>query len=265
MSFWRFIQNKASEEEIDLRIEGDIVSTDDSWFYEWFDIPHASPNKFRTELANHKGKKINVWIDSYGGDTMAAAGIYNALKEHQGKVIVKIDGKAMSAASVIAMAGDEVYMSPVAIMMIHNPWTRVAGDSEDMKHAADILDETKEAIMNAYQSKAKISRGKISEMMDNETWMSAKSAVKEGFADGILYDKEKEEDEEPAMFNRLAVQNSSENAIKRFFELYNEKVKNGADKGAFLMPEKAEMPAPEEGLMNLYKSKIKNNLRRYEE
>lgn len=283
MPFWNFIQNKDDENEVELRIEGDIVSDDDAWFYEWFGISVATPNKFRNDLKEHKGKNITVWIDSYGGDTTAAAGIYNALKEHKGKVICKIDGKAMSAASVIAMAGEEIHMSPLAIMMIHNPWWSAWGESKDMRHAADVLDEVKESILNAYQSKTKLSRKKISEMMDNETWMSAKTAVKEGFADKIMYSDSKDgkEIENSFMFSRVAIQNSSNASIERFFELYNEKFKDKVEepdkngkgdkekqakshkKGSFLMPNngnKTEKPVPEE-LLNIYKQKIKNNLK----
>lgn len=285
MSFWKFIQNKADEKEVELRIEGDIVSDDDAWFYEWFGISVATPNKFRNELKEHKNKNITVWIDSYGGDTVAAAGIYNALKEHKGKVVCKIDGKAMSAASVIAMAADEIHMSPMAIMMIHNPWWTAKGEAKDMRHAAEVLDEVKESIMNAYQTKTKRSRNKISELMDNETWMSAKTAVKEGFADYIMYEDKKdgEEIENSFMFSRMAIQNSTNIAIERFFELYNQKFKdnpespekkdNGSQneshkEGSFLLPKnepKVDTEIPAKKLLNIYQQKIKNNLRRFQD
>ena len=220
--FWSFT-NKA--EDIELRIEGEIISDDDIWFYEWLDIEHTSKNQFRDELNKHDGKDITVWIDSYGGDVFAAAGIYNALMEHKGNVTVKIDGKAMSAASVIAMAGGEILMSPVSIMMIHNPLTMAVGDMHEMRHTADILDTVKETIINAYQIKTGKSRKKISEMMDGETFMSGKVAVKDGFADGILY----EDSEEPIKnyaaeisFNRLAVQNSAKSALNKMIDLQKE-------------------------------------------
>jgi ATP-dependent Clp protease protease subunit len=152
----------------------------------------------------------------------AAAGIYNALKEHQGKVTVKIDSKAMSAASVIAMAGDEILMSPVSIMMIHNPLTGVIGEAKDLRHAADVLDEVKESIINAYVTKTKRSRNKISQMMDEETWMSANVAVREGFADGILYQDDANQQTDPIQnfsFNRLAIVNSANKSILRAAEL----------------------------------------------
>lgn len=221
MRFWNFNKNEASD-SVELRIEGEIISDDDAWIYEWFDIPAASPNAFKSELAEYKGQDITVWIDSWGGDVFAAAGIYNALKEHSGKVTVKIDGKAASAGSVIAMAGDEVLMSPASILMIHNPWTGATGEAKDMRHAADVLDEVKETLVNVYQAKTKRSRNKISQLMDEETWMSAKKAVAEGFADGILYTEEQQE--EPVhnafSFSRLAIQNSASRAIQRFVDQY---------------------------------------------
>lgn len=225
--FWNFVENPESSEDIELRIEGDIVSDDDAWFYEWFGLPVATPNAFRTALGEHKGKNITVWIDSYGGDVFAAAGIYNALKEHKGKVTVKIDGKAMSAASVIAMAGDEIKMSPVSIMMIHNPWSDVRGEAKDMRHAADVLDEVKETIINAYQAKTKRSRSKISEMMDEETFMSAKKALKEGFADEILYtDSGSNTEIDNALnFSRVSIMNSVSDSMAKFFEVFK-KVSN---------------------------------------
>lgn len=224
--FWNFIKNAATEttlENIELHIEGDIVSDDDAWIYEWLGINAASPNVFKDELAQYEGKDITVWIDSYGGDVFAAAGIYNALKEHKGKVTTKIDGKAMSAASVIAMAGDEILMSPVAIMMIHNPLSAVQGYASDMRKQADVLDEVKQSIMNAYQAKTKKSKNKISAMMDDETYMSATTAVKEGFADGILY-QEGEDSTKNVMnfsFDRFAIQNSANIAAKRYFDFEN--------------------------------------------
>jgi ATP-dependent Clp protease protease subunit len=216
MRFWSFVQNAATEtapESIELRIDGDIVDDEEAWIYEWFGIPVASPNSFRSELKKYEGKDITVWIDSYGGNVFAAAGIYNALMEHKGKITVKIDGKAMSAASVIAMAGGEILMSPVATMMIHNPLTEVYGYASDLRKAADVLDEVKESIMNAYQIKTGKSRNKIAAMMDDETYMSAKTAVKEGFADGVLFGKESESVD--MAFKRHAITNSTAEALKK--------------------------------------------------
>lgn len=224
--FWNFVQNQGSD-DVELRIEGEIVSDDDAWIYEWFGIPCITPNAFRAELAQYAGRNITVWIDSWGGDVFAASGMYNALKEHDGRVGVKIDGKAVSAASIIAMAGEEVLMSPVSVIMIHNPWTFAEGEAREFRHAADVLDQVKEAIVNAYQIKTGRSRSKISQLMDEETWMSPKKAIAEGFADGILYVKEESAEEtEPAgagvqnafMFSRLAIQNSVAASMRRLIE-----------------------------------------------
>ncbi|MEN6325797.1 MAG: head maturation protease, ClpP-related [Syntrophomonas sp.] len=267
MRFWNFVQNEEDLDQVELRITGDIVSDDDAWIYEWFGIEATSPNAFRAALAEYAGKNITVWIDSYGGDVFAAAGIYNALKEHKGKITVKIDGKAMSAASVIAMAGDEILMSPVAILMIHNPLSGVHGYASDMRKAADVLDEVKETIVSAYQIKTGRSRNKISKLMDEETWMSAKKAVSEGFADGILYTNIEEgappDVQDSFMFSRMAIQNSTNTCIKHFIEQYNDKFKELPPK------EKIEKPINEDeqsgnGLLSLYQAQAKiNNNRRY--
>lgn len=116
----------------------------------------------------------------------AAAQIYNMLTEYKGNVTVKVDALAASAASVIAMAGTTVLMSPVGMMMIHNPMTIAIGDSKEMQKAGEMLDEVKESIMNAYEVKTGLSRARISHLMDAESWFNAKKAVELGFADGIL-------------------------------------------------------------------------------
>lgn len=117
------------------------------------------------------------------------------LVDYKGKVKVYIDGLAASAASVIAMAGDEVLMSPVSMMMIHNPATMAFGDHEDMKKAIDMLDEVKESIINAYEIKSGLSRDKLSKLMDNETWMNANKAVELGLADRIIEKEDNDKDD----------------------------------------------------------------------
>ncbi len=225
MPFWNFKNNEENEEEIELRIDGDIAMDDDFWSM-LFGIENVTPKGFISELAQYKGKDINVWINSYGGDVYAASRIYTALKEHKGKVKVKIDGVAISAASVIAMAGDEILMSPTSILMIHNPWGNFQGEAKDLRHGADVLDEVKETIINAYQLKTKKSRAKISQMMDEETWMSAKKALSEGFVDGMLYTENKEESVENSfMFSRFAIQNSVNTRTRDFIKQYNQRFK----------------------------------------
>lgn len=226
--FWSFIRNKATEttpSSVELRIEGDIVDDNDMWLYEWFGESATAPNSFRDELSEFNGQDLTVWIDSYGGSVFAGASIYNALKTHNGKVTVKIDSKAMSAASVIAMAGDDILMSPTALLMIHNPLTGAYGDMHVMRKVADVLDEVKESIINAYVGKTGRSRNDISDMMDNETWMSANVAVKEGFANGVLYQDEpiQVENVKEFSFNRLQIANTTGNSIKQMVEKFKNK------------------------------------------
>lgn len=197
--FWNWVKN---EGERTLFLNGEI--SDETWYGD-----EVTPRLFKAELDNAKGD-ITVWINSPGGDVFAAAQIYNMLMDYQGNVKIKIDGIAASAASVIAMAGTEVLMSPVAMMMIHNPMTVAIGDSGEMQKASEMLGEVKESIINAYEIKTGLTRPKISHMMDAESWFNAKKAVELGFADGIIFeDDEKQKDVlEALMFSRVAVTNS---------------------------------------------------------
>ena len=183
--FWKWTNRIAKNEETKeqtpertLFLNGTIA--DESWFDD--DI---TPQLFKEELLSGNGD-ITIWINSPGGDCVAAAQIYNMLMDYKGNVTVKIDGIAASAASVIAMAGNKVLMSPVSMLMIHNPMTVAMGDSAEMQKAIEMLSEVKESIMNAYEIKTGMSRAKISHLMDAETWMNANKAVELGFADGIL-------------------------------------------------------------------------------
>lgn len=176
----------------------------------WFD-DEVTPELFREELNAGQGN-ITVWINSPGGDCVAAAQIYNMLMDYKGDVTVKIDGIAASAASVIAMAGTKVLMSPVSMMMIHNPATIAFGDTAEMQKAIEMLASVKDSIMNAYEIKTGMSRTKISHLMDSETWMDAHKAVELGFADDILARQDAEEDldapDVSMLYSRAAVTNS---------------------------------------------------------
>lgn len=155
---------------------------------------------------------ITVWINSPGGDCVAAAQIYNMLMDYPHNVIVKIDGIAASAASVIAMAGTKVLVSPVSMMMIHNPMTVAMGDTAEMQKAIEMLGSVKDSIINAYEIKTGLSRAKLSHLMDAETWMDANKAVELGFADDVLARAEIPEDMEPPavsmLYSKAAVVNS---------------------------------------------------------
>lgn len=170
-----------------------------------------TPQIFKDELISGSGD-ITVWINSPGGDCVAAAQIYNMLMEYPGNVTVKIDGIAASAASVIAMAGTKVCVSPVSMLMIHNPMTFAFGNTAEMQKAIDMLGEVKESIINAYEIKTGMSRAKLSRLMDAETWMNANKAVELGFADEILQRETSSENEmteaAATAFSRASVTNS---------------------------------------------------------
>ena len=161
----------------------------------WFD-DDVTPQLFKDELNSGSGDII-VWINSPGGDCVAAAQIYNMLMDYKGDVTVKIDGIAASAASVIAMAGTKVLVSPVSMLMIHNPMTAAFGNSDEMQKAIEMLSSVKDSIINAYEIKTGLSRAKLSHLMDAETWMDANKAVELGFADEIMQ-RSHESEEVPA-------------------------------------------------------------------
>lgn len=167
----------------------------------WFD-DDVTPQLFKDELNAGSGD-ITVWINSPGGDCVAAVQIYNMLMDYKGNVTVKIDGIAASAASVIAMAGTKVLMSPVSMMMIHNPMTVAFGDSVEMQKAIEMLASVKDSIINAYEIKTGLSRTKLSHLMDAETWMDANKAVELGFADDIMQRSGSAEDMEPPAVSML--------------------------------------------------------------
>ena len=177
--FWNWVRDETDPNERTLRLDGAIA--EESWFDD-----EVTPAVFKSELMESSGP-ITVVINSPGGDCVAAAQIYNMLMEYPADVTVHIDGIAASAASVIAMAGTKVCMSPVSLMMIHNPFTVAMGDTEEMRKAIQLLDEVKESILNAYEIKTGLSRARISHLMDGETWMSARKAQELGFCDEILY------------------------------------------------------------------------------
>lgn len=195
--FWNFTEDDVGST---LRIEGQIA--DETWFGD-----EVTPQIFKSELLSGKGD-LALWINSPGGDVFAAAQIYNMLMDYPSDVHVYIDGLAASAASVIAMAGTTVSMSPVAMMMIHNPWTVAQGEARDMEKVITMLSEIKESIINAYELRTGLSRTKLSHLMDSETWFNAKKAVELGFADTILFSKdEKQADSGDAFaFSRVSTQ-----------------------------------------------------------
>ena len=237
--FWNWIRNEdesVPDMERTLFLNGMI--SDETWYGD-----EVTPQLFKDELNAGNGN-ITVWINSPGGDVFAAAQIYNMLRDYKGSVTVKIDGIAASAASVIAMAGDKVCVSPVAMMMIHNPATMAMGEAKDMQKAIAMLNEVKESILNAYEFKTGLTRARLSHMMDDETWFNAKKAVELGFADDILFQKEEQGSEgengdpgagrtengtsDSVMFSRRAVNNALMNKLERHYGKTEKSVKDQA-------------------------------------
>ena len=197
-----------------LTINGTIA--EDSWVDD-----EVTPQVFQDELNQGKGP-IDIWLNSPGGDCVAASRIYTMLMNYPDDVNVKIDGIAASAASVIAMAGTKVSMAPTAMIMIHNPLTIVGGQKEDLDQAVQMLTETKESIINAYELKTNLPREKISSMMDDETWMNVNKAIELGFADNMLgQDKDvtdcysySDKQSELVLLNKLKPQTKSNISVK---------------------------------------------------
>ena len=224
--FWNWVRDEDTQSRT-LYLNGAIA--EESWFDD--DI---TPAAFKAELMSGEGD-IVVWINSPGGDCIAASQIYNMLMDYKGNVTVKIDGIAASAASVIAMAGNKVMVSPVSMLMIHNPATMAFGDSAEMQKAISMLEEVKESIINAYEIKTGLSRAKLSHLMDAETWMDANKAVELGFADDVLARAEIPEDMEPPavsmLYSKAAVVNSLMDKIAARCRTNPKKIEDSKPKG----------------------------------
>lgn len=208
--FWKWknknITNKDSEPILERTLFLNGTIAEESWYDD-----DVTPKLFEQELMADKGD-VTIWINSPGGDCVAAAQIYNMLMNYKGNITVKIDGIAASAASVIAMAGSKVLMSPVSMLMIHNPSTIAAGDKAEFQKAMAMLSEVKESIINAYEIKTGLARVKLAHLMDEESWMNANKAVELGFADGILKRNAEsaalDQPDVSVMYSKAAVTNS---------------------------------------------------------
>ena len=170
-----------------VQIKGTIVSNNDSWIYDWFGWDYTAP---KNVVLPETGEDIEVHINSGGGDVYAGSEIYTALRSYSGKVVVKIVGIAASAASVIAMAGDEVEISPTAQIMIHNVSSNVSGDHNALLHEAEVLEGFNKSIANAYIYKTGKALDDLLNLMNKTTWFDAESAVNQGFADKIMFAEE---------------------------------------------------------------------------
>ncbi|MBC2855370.1 Clp protease ClpP [Cetobacterium sp. 2A] len=177
MSWWRAVKKKGNKAEI--LILGEIGN---SW---WSKV---DTNKIREELSEYDDvEEITLRIDSPGGSVFAGIGLYSYLKDHKAKVKVYIDGMCASIATVIAMAGDEIYMNNASQFMIHNPWTVAMGEANELRHDAEVLDGIRDSILNAYMTKCKITKEELIVAMDKATYYKADRALAAGFITEITH------------------------------------------------------------------------------
>ncbi|UVI81930.1 head maturation protease, ClpP-related [Staphylococcus aureus] len=171
-----------------INVKGAIIPNNDKWIYEMLEMDATSPKDIADSLPD-TNEDIDVIINSGGGDVYSGSEIYTSLKTYPGKVNIKIVGVAASAASVIAMAGDHIEISPTAQMMIHNAWTMAMGDINEMQKTVDMLDGVNRGIANAYINKTGKTEDEILSLMNKETWFNAQDAVEHGFADSKMFDE----------------------------------------------------------------------------
>lgn len=174
-------------------IKGPVINDGDQWIYDYFGIPAVSPGKVLNSIdqaIKNNHKELQVVINSGGGSVFSASEIYTALKSFIGTVNVEIVGVAASAASVIAMAGTSVVMSPTAQMMIHNAANGAHGDYQVMDDNSEFLKNVNASIINSYTAKTGKSSDELKAMMDKTTWMTAQQAKEHGFIDAIMFEKE---------------------------------------------------------------------------
>lgn len=189
-----------------INVNGDIICNDMKWIYDWLEYESCCPADVKNVIAEltDESEELKVIINSPGGDVQAGQEIYSILKDIKNPVTINVQSIAASAASMIAMAGDTVKMSPVALLMIHNASTCTSGDYRDMQHTADVLQTVNTAIMQAYIAKTGKTEDELREMMDKETWLTANQCIEHGFADEIIKD-EKQSIITNAMIGRLSV------------------------------------------------------------
>jgi len=172
-----------------IKIKGVIIPNDYKWIYDWFEVDSTCPKDVDDLIAAAKDEDLEIEINSPGGDVYSGSEIYTALKSYAGDVVVKIVGVAASAASVIAMAGKKVMISPTAQIMIHNVWSSAQGDYRDLEHEASVLKGYNKSIANSYQIKTGMAQDELLRLMNKETWMTAQEALQSKFVDEIMFDE----------------------------------------------------------------------------
>lgn len=180
--FWNI--KSLNEKTGELTLYGEIASV--TW---WGD--EITPKEFKSDLDKLGDiKTLNIYINSPGGDVFAGQAIYSMLKRHKADKNVYIDGLAASIASVVAMAGDTVYMPQNAMIMMHNPWTFGVGNAKDFRKLADDLEKIKETLIAAYSNHSALLRDEIISLMDEETWLTADECYEYGFCDVVEKEKQ---------------------------------------------------------------------------
>ncbi|MFK3428674.1 Clp protease ClpP [Staphylococcus aureus] len=172
-----------------VEIKGVIVSNEDKWVYEMLGMDSTCPKDVLTQL-EFSDEDVDIIINSNGGNLVAGSEIYTHLRARKGKVNVRITAIAASAASLIAMAGDHIEMSPVARMMIHNPSSIAQGEAKDLNHAAETLEHVGQIMAEAYAVRAGKNKQELIEMMAKETWLNADEAIEQGFADSKMFEND---------------------------------------------------------------------------
>ena len=213
-----------------INVNGDIICSDMKWIYDWLEYESCCPADVKNVISELQDEKeeLKVIINSPGGDVQAGQEIYSILKAVKNPVTVDVQSMAASAASMIALAGDTVRMSPVSLLMIHNASTCTSGDYRDMQHTAEVLQTVNSAIMEAYSRKTNLTYDELRDMMDKETWLTANQCVERGFADSIIADKK------PvlitnAMIGRLSVTDEMIEKVKAEKKAKEEKKAAGAE------------------------------------
>lgn len=197
-----------------INIKGVIIPNDHKWIYDWFEMESTCPNDVSKVIDDANGEDVEIVINSGGGDVFSGSEIYTVLKDYKGNKTVKIVGVAASAASIIAMAGDKVLISPTAQIMIHNVRASGSGDYRDFEHTADVLKNYNKSIANAYRLKTGLSEKELLELMDKESWFTAKEAIEYKLADEIMFDNQMQLVASVASMIPLEIINKMRNTLK---------------------------------------------------
>ena len=233
-----------------VQIKGVIVPNGLKWIYEWFEMDATSPNDVTKQITDANGEDLEVEINSGGGDVYAGSEIYTVLKDYKGNVVVKIVGIAASAASVIAMAGNKVMISPPAQIMIHNVSSAVRGDYRELEHKAAFLKNYNVSIANAYMLKTGIRQDELLKLMNKETWLNAQQALEYGFADEIMFD---DNNQLVASINSFVLPPEVINKMRNLIK--NQEFKNTGQQAGLNFTQSTQLPlqepAPKPQLVNI--------------